>query len=216
MAVRGDLSAPTCTTCHGNHGAVPPGVASVENVCSNCHVLQAQLFDKSPHKAAFATAGLPGCMTCHSNHKIEHPTDEFLGAGDKAVCVTCHTPDTPALDTAVAMRKQIDSLNTAIARSNEILNRAESSGMEVGEAKLQQTQAADALMKARVDVHSFTAATVQSEVQGGLKTAAATYDAGQKALAERTYRRKGLGISVILIALVVAGLWMFIREIERK
>jgi hypothetical protein len=26
MVVRGDLSAPTCTTCHGNHGAVPPGV----------------------------------------------------------------------------------------------------------------------------------------------------------------------------------------------
>ena len=26
LAVRGDLSAPTCTTCHGNHGAAPPGV----------------------------------------------------------------------------------------------------------------------------------------------------------------------------------------------
>ncbi len=26
MTVQGDLSAPTCTTCHGNHGAAPPGV----------------------------------------------------------------------------------------------------------------------------------------------------------------------------------------------
>src|SRR6516165_7071694 len=34
MTVRGDLSAPTCTTCHGNHGAAPPGVTSVQNVCS--------------------------------------------------------------------------------------------------------------------------------------------------------------------------------------
>ena len=25
LIVRGDLSAPTCTTCHGNHGAAPPG-----------------------------------------------------------------------------------------------------------------------------------------------------------------------------------------------
>jgi hypothetical protein len=216
MTVRGDLSAPTCTTCHGNHGAMPPGVASVENVCSNCHVLQAQLFDKSPHKAAFATAGLPGCMTCHSNHKIEHPTDDFLGAGDKAVCVTCHEPNTVPLNTAVAMRKQIDTLNSAIMRSDEILNRADRSGMEISEAKLQESQAADALMKARVDVHSFTLANVDSEVQGGLKTAAATYDAGKKALAERAYRRKGLGISVILIVFVVAGLWMFIKEIERK
>ena len=52
-----DLSAPTCNDCHGNHGAAPPGVASVENVCSNCHAFQAQLFDASPHKQAFAGAG---------------------------------------------------------------------------------------------------------------------------------------------------------------
>ena len=53
MVVRGDLSAPTCTTCHGNHGARPPGVANITNVCSNCHVFQAQLFEASPHHAAF-------------------------------------------------------------------------------------------------------------------------------------------------------------------
>ncbi len=50
LAVRGDLSAPTCTTCHGNHGATPPGVANVPNVCSNCHVFQAQMFATSPHR----------------------------------------------------------------------------------------------------------------------------------------------------------------------
>src|SRR3954469_20838606 len=32
LTVRGDMSAPTCVTCHGNHGAAPPGVSSVENV----------------------------------------------------------------------------------------------------------------------------------------------------------------------------------------
>ena len=50
LAIRGDLSAPTCTSCHGNHGATPPGVASVANVCSTCHMFQAQLFESSPHK----------------------------------------------------------------------------------------------------------------------------------------------------------------------
>src|SRR6185503_16902167 len=32
-----DLSAPTCNDCHGNHGATPPGIASVANVCGQCH-----------------------------------------------------------------------------------------------------------------------------------------------------------------------------------
>ena len=54
LAVRGDLSAPTCTTCHGNHGAVPPGVDKVQNVCANCHVFQAQMYQKSTHSKVFA------------------------------------------------------------------------------------------------------------------------------------------------------------------
>ena len=41
---QGDTSAPTCSTCHGNHGATPPGVSSVENVCGTCHVMNQQLF----------------------------------------------------------------------------------------------------------------------------------------------------------------------------
>ena len=88
---RGDLSAPTCTTCHGNHGAAPPGVDSVQNVCSKCHVFQAQMYDKSSHKAAFQSAGLPGCVVCHGNHGISHPTDAKLGTGPQAVCMQCHT-----------------------------------------------------------------------------------------------------------------------------
>ncbi|HEY7616218.1 MAG TPA: cytochrome c3 family protein, partial [Terriglobales bacterium] len=90
MAVRGDLSAPTCTTCHGNHGAAPPGVATVKNVCSTCHVYQSQLFEGSPHKAAFESAGLPGCVTCHSNHAIAGPKDEMVGTGEKSICTSCH------------------------------------------------------------------------------------------------------------------------------
>ncbi|HBR56421.1 MAG TPA: hypothetical protein DEA22_02960, partial [Blastocatellia bacterium] len=48
-----DLSAPTCNDCHGNHGAVPPGLASVANVCGQCHARQAELFQKSAHKLPF-------------------------------------------------------------------------------------------------------------------------------------------------------------------
>src|ERR1017187_931769 len=92
LAVRGDLSAPTCTTCHGNHGAVPPGVDKVQNVCANCHTFQAQMYEKSSHFKAFQAASLPGCVVCHSNHGLSHPTDAKLGAGPDAVCMRCHAP----------------------------------------------------------------------------------------------------------------------------
>ena len=38
LAKRGDLSAPSCASCHGNHGAKPPQVESVSAVCGTCHV----------------------------------------------------------------------------------------------------------------------------------------------------------------------------------
>src|SRR5215831_17750606 len=128
LMLRGDLSAPTCSTCHGNHGAAPPGVTSVANVCSNCHVFQAQLFDSSPHKQVFASAGLPGCVTCHSNHLITRPTDEFVGTGEKAVCTQCHTQGDDGYVAAGQIKEKLVQLASSIDKADEILGRAERSG----------------------------------------------------------------------------------------
>jgi predicted CXXCH cytochrome family protein len=215
LTEHGDLSAPTCVTCHGNHGATPPGVASVQFVCANCHVFQAQLFAGSPHKAAFEQASLPGCVTCHSNHRILAPTDAMLGAGPKSICTSCHTQGDTGYQAATALQQSIASLSAAIARSDEILDRAERSGMEVSQAKLEQAQARDALTKARVNVHGLRVPAVDHEVQAGMKIAEAGRVAGEKALAEREYRRKGLGISVFAILAVLLGLWLYTRDIER-
>ena len=214
LVVRGDLSAPTCTTCHGNHGATPPGFASVANVCSTCHVFQAQLFDSSPHHAAFASAGLPGCVTCHSNHGILHPTDELVGTDDKAVCTQCHTEGDAGFVAAGKMKQQLVSLAVSIDNADQILSHAEQSGMEVSQAKLDLTQTKDILTKARVTVHSFDIARMESDVKPGLETAAKDYEAGTSAMAERNYRRVGLGISLVAIALVLAGLRLYLKRIE--
>ena len=72
---RGDLSAPTCASCHGNHGATPPQVSSIANVCGTCHVLFEELYKKSPHEPVFAAMGAGGCVACHGNHGIEDAID---------------------------------------------------------------------------------------------------------------------------------------------
>jgi hypothetical protein len=215
LVVRGDLSAPTCTTCHGNHGAAPPGVSTVENVCATCHVFQAQLFEKSPHEAAFKAASLPGCVTCHSNHRIIHPTDTILGTGQQSVCTNCHTAGDAGYVAAERFQQDIAGLEAAVKKSDEILNRAESDGMEVSQARLEQDQARDALTKARVTIHAFNLATLQEGTSAALKITAKTYQEGQAALAERDYRRKGLGVSLFFIVVVLIALGFYIRSIER-
>lgn len=216
LMVRGDLSAPTCTTCHGNHGAAPPGLSTVSNVCSTCHVFQAQLFEGSPHKAAFKGLGIGSCITCHSNHRITRPSDSFIGTGSAAVCINCHSEGDKGFEGAQKMRAALKQLEEAIGRSNELLERAERSGMEVSQAKLEQNEAHDALTKARVTIHTFDPAKLQADIDTGLKVAEKTLQAGNKALAERDFRRKGLALALITIALVLAGLRMYIREIERR
>lgn len=215
MVVRGDLSAPTCTTCHGNHGAAPPGVDSVRNVCSNCHVFQAQMYEKSTHKAAFQSASLPGCVVCHGNHGVTHPTDARLGTGPEGVCMQCHQPGDDCDKARARMLAGLTDLSVAVDNADHLLGVAESSGMEVSEALLQQAQARDSLTKARVTIHSFQQVLVDQDIQAGLQIAAKDLQAGKDALAERDYRRRGLGVALVFIFLTVAGLFLYIRQIER-
>ncbi len=214
LAVRGDLSAPTCSTCHGNHGATPPGVDSVRNVCATCHAFQAQMFEKSTHKQAFAKASLPGCVVCHSNHGITHPSDATLGTGSGSLCMQCHTPGDRCDQARADILAELSSLDLSIRKADSILKLAESSGMEVSEARLAQNEARDSLTKARVTIHSFQPELVQQDVKAGLKIANANFEAGQKAMVERRYRRVGLGISLLAICVVVIGLGLFIKQIE--
>jgi hypothetical protein len=216
LTVRGDLSAPTCTTCHSNHGAAPPGVSTVQNVCSTCHAFQAQLYESSPHKPAFEAASLPGCVTCHSNHRIAHPTDAMLGTGPQSVCTNCHTEGDAGYQAATQMAQQLDRLDTSVQGASEILDRAESAGMEVSDAQLEQDQARDSLTKSRVALHTANPARVQQDVDAGLQIAAKTRQAGASALKERDYRRKGLAWSLLAIVAVVIGLRLYVRQIERR
>ena len=216
MVNRGDLSAPTCSTCHGNHGAAPPGVASVENVCSTCHVFQAQLFDESPHKKAFAAMNMAPCITCHSNHRIVAPTDAMLGTGEGSICLNCHAEGDAGYAKAGQMAKTIADLDKSLADSDAILDRAERSGMEVSQAKLEQVQARENLIKARVNIHSFDPAKVAEVATAGGKIAEKTYQAGVAALRERDYRRKGLAVSLITILVVLYGLRKKLRSIEKR
>jgi hypothetical protein len=116
---REDLFSPTCNDCHGNHGAMPPGVQSIAYVCGECHGREADLFRQSPKSAGFEThnelladAGPDGCADCHAdpepaakikdmhsmtecaachgNHGIVRPTVAFLSPLPETPCAFCH------------------------------------------------------------------------------------------------------------------------------
>ena len=119
MFEREDLTAPTCNDCHGNHGAMPPGLDSIAFVCGQCHGREATIFRSSakregferhneylldaegegciachdqPEPAAMLT-GLTSfgeCASCHGNHGVVRPTLSFLSPLPETPCAFCH------------------------------------------------------------------------------------------------------------------------------
>lgn len=125
---RGDDSAPSCASCHGNHGATPPAVASVSAICGTCHAMFEELYDKSPHQPLFAAMGAAGCVTCHGNHDIARPHMGML-AGADAVCSQCHDGESAGgRAAAAAMAGAITGLDESLNRSDRMLARATPGG----------------------------------------------------------------------------------------
>jgi predicted CXXCH cytochrome family protein len=210
-----DLSAPTCNDCHGNHGAVPPGVGSMANVCGTCHAVFAQKFETSVHAQIFDK----GCVECHGNHAVLKTSDEMLGASGHAICATCHSgsgnnADKGAL-AADGMRAQIEHLKSDIDRTNTLVARIRNAGIEVSDDELALREAGTKLTVARTEMHAADPALVDAVIADGSKIVADVDRNSQRGVAELRYRRRGLAISLGAILLVVVGLALKVRQIDR-
>ena len=209
-----DLSAPTCNSCHGNHGATPPGVDSVANVCGQCHVTQEGLFKQSPHSKAFAENKWPGCVTCHQNHLVVRPTDAMLGVEETATCAACHDRGSPGYVAAQKMKSEITNLQTRLDSAKQVLERAQRAGMEVSSPIYQLSEARDRLVLARVQIHGFTPAILQKTTAEGESIAAQCEQSGWQAIAELAYRRKGLAVSAAILLCMIGLLLLKIRQLK--
>ena len=216
LSVKGDLSAPTCNDCHGNHGAAPPEIEWIGNVCGQCHSVMADLFAQSVHATAFIRLGTPGCATCHLNHEIREASDEMLTPEPPGVCADCHRRTSRQGLTILRVRALLDSLRNAYERADSLLWFAERAGMEVSQAQFELNNAHSALVMARAAVHSFQVDSIQAAVNDGLEIAAGATERGQRALKQLEFRRTGLTLSVVVIVLLIAGLSLKIRQLERK
>jgi hypothetical protein len=114
------------------------------------------------------------------------------------------------------MRARMDELRGGIEESGEILGRAERAGMEVSRPKFDLREAVDALTHARVLIHGSSTEEVEKVTGPGLEVARKSYRAGQDALAELSYRRKGLVVSLFFILFLAALVYLKVRAIETR
>jgi predicted CXXCH cytochrome family protein len=213
LTLQGNLAAPTCVTCHSSHGATPPGVRSVTEVCGTCHSHNRQLFEKSPHQSVFADLGIAGCVQCHGNHAVLRSNEQML-AGPNSVCVECHSEGDEGTRRAQAMAARIRQLDDAIRSARETLDQADRAGMDVSSAASDLTTAHSHLVMARTAIHSLDIEQVNAEVEMGIPVAEEAAQAGRERLAEVQSRRKGVALFSLLVLAVVLTLYLYIRQEE--
>ncbi len=213
-----DQSAPACNDCHGNHGAAPPEVASLSAVCGTCHAIEGRLYESSPHKAAFAEQGLPMCETCHSNHGIKKPSDAFIGFGSDQICGNCHSEsDKNAASYEIdSLSLLLGNLRMATDSARQELNQAKEREMMTTDEEFALHEVEQIGVKSRSLVHAFTLDSVRTLAADGVVQAKAVSSKSTGLVKEYYFRREGLVISLLIIALLALLLYVKIRAVEKK
>ena len=213
---KGDVNAPSCNKCHGDHGATPPDVESISKICGTCHVLNSQMFQESPHKPAFDKEKIHECGACHSNHGIATPTDEMLGSGEKSVCIKCHKDNDKGFQAAVKMKFMIDSLIKDVDLANYFISLAEQKGMDISDAKFEANDIKKVLITSRTSTHYGNLEKYINTINEGFIITNKAKLEGEEAVKEYYFRRLGLGISTVFITLICVTIFLKLRKIEKK
>ena len=215
---KSDLNAPACNSCHGNHGAVPPGANSVIAVCGQCHQSNEELYEQSAHRSAFESKKLPGCMVCHGNHAVRPASDKLVSFDKPSPCAACHRNDGTdrAAPEIVRMRGLLDSLTVGQTGAMAVLSHAENLGMDVTDARYSLKDVNQSVVQSRVAIHSFQVKRLEEAARPGIAIIAQAHKAGEEAVHEYRFRRQGLVVSTLIVTFLVIVLWLKIRQIERR
>ena len=217
---KGDLGAPACNSCHGNHAAQPPAVASVSETCRICHVSNGTLFDGSKHKEAFEKHGWPECAQCHGKHDIAKVSDELLADGADKLCHGCHAKNAGDNKDCDAIARHFHVTLGELARATKTFNgeseELATKGLDVEPLTNVLGELEESLVKARAGIHSFDKDTfdrLAEPARAAAKKGQELVDASRK---EYRFRQSGLLAAIGAISLLALGIYLMLRRIESK
>lgn len=210
------IGAPACNDCHGNHGALPPDVAHIADICGTCHVNNNRLFQNSHLKNIFLKKGFGQCEACHGNHGIKHPSDEYLNWEQGAVCVQCHKNTGDPKELADLFYQIIDSLKHQISLAEELVGQAERKGMEVSDLYFPLEESQRVLIQTRTNIHSFNMEYVDSLAVPGFEAAQTAIIGANASMDESLFRRKWLFLFSLIITFLIVTVGLKIKRLNRQ
>jgi hypothetical protein len=217
---KGDLGAPACNSCHGNHAAMPPKVSSVSQVCRTCHSQNGTFFDGSKHKQAFEAHHWPECEKCHGKHDIAKATDTMISDAPDGLCGSCHAQNAKDKPECNATARYFRSTLLDLATTRQTL-RPEAEdlgerGLDADPVLASIEELSEAIVQTRSRVHTFDRGGFDQGAKLGREAIAKTELLVDAARKEQRYRRNGLLVSIGLMSFLAVVMGLKIRELGRR
>jgi hypothetical protein len=204
---KNDLAVPTCADCHGFHGAAPPGVGEVANVCGNCHNLIAGYFRESPHQKAVQKMGVPKCITCHGNHFISRPNLDMLVGTEKGHCGQCHDDGSPAYKLGANFKKDYEETNERLDKALAAAKDLRKQGFDITDFEEWENQVKNKLIEARPTTHSVSAEKINAKFAEPQKLVDKMQERAKIMGESLVKRRWGVAAMWVLLAIMGASIW---------
>lgn len=209
-----DLRAPSCATCHGTHGAAPPGFDEVANVCGSCHTATQNYFLKSVH--ASDAPGTPKCVTCHGRYDVGVPSEAMFSGTDARQCGSCHPPASAEAKSVQSISDAITASAKAVDDADAALKQAASSALIVAPEEVKLREARTNLITARAAQHTLDLTLVKEKTDKATQDAKEVIADAEKAQAANTDRSRVMIVGLAIMALAILSLWVIRREIYRQ
>ncbi len=207
----GNDNSPSCADCHGSHGASPPGVATLSDVCGTCHQVERDYDEASPHGDVTVENRRPTCATCHDSHDIASVdlTSPELSRHFETMCAECHAEGSEALNAGLKLATLVGGTQRALADAREALDRADRRGFDVEPYRSRMTEARAYLIQALPVQHSMRVERVQELTRRSRSIAASVQSQAHGLLGAQGIRLVGLALvwGFLALGLVVALLY---------
>ncbi len=202
-----ELAAPVCSDCHGNHSATPPGISTIDQVCSFCHPATVANFEQSAHSKVFPELGIKNCLSCHNQHKLERPTDDYFNPEAEFSCARCHPVGTDEAITISSLSKNIHRIAELKQSAEELIEETESiTHLSMLEMKPKVDDINTNLLTARAKQHTLNLQLVEAESEKSEEI----YSQIQQYAGGLIERSKKVRLIVIVLAGLLAGYGIFL------
>lgn len=208
--------APNCATCHGIHGATPPGVKEVSNVCGNCHTVVVSYFRDGPHHTAVEEFGEPKCVTCHGNHSNRKPTIKVFSGTEPGECGSCHDKGSRALEFAENARSLIGAVESDLSDLRAEAEAVRAAGRATERLKNALDAARNKLIEAGPVFHSFSLERLLPVLHGAEDGLRQAREELRRIREEQRERRGVAAYAVSMLLFIALLLGMRLRSLAKE